>query len=324
METDPSRSLRGQESPTQEHAGSSQYRLPLPARGSFLSYPPQPKLKRLQHPVWTENKAKLIERYLYYFVLITHHGTYIDGFAGPQRPDQPNMWAAKLVLESEPMWFRHFYLFDNNKGQFSALERLRASQPTVDHKGARLHRDIDVQCTDFNVAVHKLLGSGVIAQKEATFCLLDQRTFECHWATLKALAGYKREGELKIELFYFLPQHWIKRALSGVTRNTLQVSDWWGKEDWSELRGMPADSIRQATVSRIQNELHYKTATPWPIFERHDGGRIMYSMIHATDHPEAPHLMSRAYEKAVQPKETSEQLGLHYEEPVPEPHDSRP
>ena len=33
--------------------------------------------------IWTENKASLIARYLYYFVLVTKHGTYVDGFAGP-------------------------------------------------------------------------------------------------------------------------------------------------------------------------------------------------------------------------------------------------
>ncbi len=49
---------------------------------------------------WTENKAKLIERYLFYFVLVTKHGTYIDGFAGPQ--GVPQNWAAQLVLETEP------------------------------------------------------------------------------------------------------------------------------------------------------------------------------------------------------------------------------
>ena len=201
------------------------------------------------------------------------------------------------------------------------LERLRAHQPTVDSKGAKLHRDILVECADFNVAVHKLITSGLIGQKEATFCLLDQRTFECHWATLRALAEYKRAGELKIELFYFLPHQWIKRALSGVTKSTRQLSDWWGKEDWAELVGMSADSIKEAVVSRFKNELGYKTATPWPIYERQSGGRIMYFMIHATDHPEAPHLMSRAYEKAVQPKETSEQLGFPYETAVPEPDD---
>lgn len=48
------------------------------------------KLRPLRNPIWTENKARLIERYLYYFVLITKHGTYIDGFAGPQYADRPD------------------------------------------------------------------------------------------------------------------------------------------------------------------------------------------------------------------------------------------
>lgn len=58
----------------------------------------EPMIKRPRHPIWTENKARLIERYLRYFVMITKHGTYIDGFAGPQEPGQPEMWAAKLVM----------------------------------------------------------------------------------------------------------------------------------------------------------------------------------------------------------------------------------
>ena len=37
----------------------------------------------MTHPVWTDNKASLISRYIYCFELVTHHGTYIDGFAGP-------------------------------------------------------------------------------------------------------------------------------------------------------------------------------------------------------------------------------------------------
>lgn len=65
-----------------------------------LRRPPRTKLPA--EPIWTQNKAKLIERYLYYFAIIAKHGTYMDGFAGPQQPDKPEMWAAKLVLESHP------------------------------------------------------------------------------------------------------------------------------------------------------------------------------------------------------------------------------
>ena len=55
-----------------------------------------------RNPIWTESKAKLIERYLFYFVQITYHGTYIDAFAGPQEPEKHEMWSAKLVIESKP------------------------------------------------------------------------------------------------------------------------------------------------------------------------------------------------------------------------------
>src|SRR6266403_1537292 len=89
------------------------------------------KLRPLRNPIWTENKANLIERYLYYFVLITKHGTYIDGFAGLQRPEAIDTWAAKLVLESEPRWLRHFY-FDVGQKQASQLRTLKRSQPERD------------------------------------------------------------------------------------------------------------------------------------------------------------------------------------------------
>ena len=76
---------------------SSLFELPT----STESGPTEPKVKRPFEPIWTENKAKLIERYLYYFVLITKHGTYIDGFGGPQKFTKPETWAAKLVLENQ-------------------------------------------------------------------------------------------------------------------------------------------------------------------------------------------------------------------------------
>jgi hypothetical protein len=98
------------------------FRLPEQAR-------PEPKVRMLRHPIWTENKAKLLERSLYYFVLITKHGTYIDGFAGPQNAADANTWAAKLVLESEPRRLRNFHLFDASKRQVQRLQALVHEQP---------------------------------------------------------------------------------------------------------------------------------------------------------------------------------------------------
>lgn len=283
---------------------------PLPFPGGLPERPsPEPLVKRLRHPVWTENKAKLIERYLYYFVLVTHHGTYIDGFAGPQEPDKPETWAAKLVLESEPRWLKHFHLFDNDKNQVEYLRALKSRQPVRDHKGKKIYRDIHIYEGDFNTRVNELLSAGTIKANEATFCLLDQRTFECHWSTVKALAEYKTQGNNKIELFYFLPIGWLGRALAAI-QNEKILKDWWGRDDWSELRNMREQQRVEGFVERFVKELNYKSVKPWPIFERQSGGRIMYYMIHATDHPVAPGLMFRAYERAVQPKEPFEQLPL--------------
>ena len=87
--------------------------------------PPSPikieKKFKDRNPIWTECKAKLIERYLYYFVQITHSRTYIDAFAGPQETDKPEMWSAKLVIESYPRWLRKFYLFEINPASINLL-----------------------------------------------------------------------------------------------------------------------------------------------------------------------------------------------------------
>jgi len=82
--------------PNNPHDPIPLFPLPPPA-------PPEPRVK-LRVPMWTAHKARFIERYLYYFVQVTKHGTYIDGFASPQQPDDVDMWTAKRVLESEPRW----------------------------------------------------------------------------------------------------------------------------------------------------------------------------------------------------------------------------
>jgi hypothetical protein len=62
-------------------------------------------------------------------------------------------------------------------------------------------------------------------------------------------------------------------------------------------------------VGRFKRELGYLSVRAWPIYERENGGAVMYYMIHATDHPEAPKLISRAYRNTVSPLEQLD-LGL--------------
>jgi hypothetical protein len=138
--------------------------------------PPKPlRVIAPSNPVWTENKAQFIMRYLRYFVYITKHGTYIDGFAGPQVERETDCWAAKLVLESEPKRIRHFHLCDANPSQVARLEKLKTAQPTHDCSGKPVNRDIAVYPGDFNQQVDKILDAGTISEKEATFCVKGGR-----------------------------------------------------------------------------------------------------------------------------------------------------
>jgi len=260
-------------------------------------------LYSIKRPLWTANKSALIERYLRTFVFITHHGTYIDLFTGPQQPKQLDTWAAKRVIEIEPKWLRHFYLFEKHPNRIEQIEEL---------KRQNIDRHIEAFPGDCNVRIHELLGRNDIREKEATFCLLDQRTFQCHWSTVKALATYKKEGN-KIELFYFFPKAWYARAIAGI-RNTEILKQWWGRDDWRRVVLWPAMKCVTEMEERFRNELGYKSSRAFPIYKDAQGRSIMYWMIHATDHHLAPAEMMRAYNAVGLdlPPETAEQLTLLY------------
>jgi three-Cys-motif partner protein len=252
-------------------------------------------------PVWTSNKAKLIAKYVRFFMLVTKHGTYIDGFAGPQtEADGEELWSAKLVLGIQPRWLTDFFLFDVSAEQCRRLREMVATRPPSDRKRGEKPQNIRVIEGDCNERIAGLLKSGQIPTKHAAFALLDQRTFECRWETVNALAQHKTKGDRKIELFYFLPTGWLDRALAA-TKSDCTVSDWWGTDDLKPLYEKRGMERAEFLANRMRIELGYQFATPWPVYEGPRSRRVMYHMIHATDHPEAPQLMSRAYRQTVDP-----------------------
>jgi len=253
--------------------------------------------------VWTEHKANFIQRYLKLFIQITKHGTYIDGFAGPQRSSMENAWSARLVLQIRPPRLRHFFLCEENAKSFRALQRCVAEAPKQKDRTVELFKG------DFNRRVDEILRSRFITEREATFVLLDQRMFECHWKTVEKLAAKKKS--MKVELFYFFGSGWVKRALAGITKNTEIVERWWGRGDYSGLKDKSREEISQILVERLGNELGYKHVTPYPIFKREKNNIVMYQMLHATDHDAAPELMNRAYRQAVRnSQKVAEQLSF--------------
>ncbi len=246
--------------------------------------------KGINCPLWTENKALLIQEYIKLFTYITKHGAYIDGFAAPQRRNHAEKCSAKLVLENQPQRIRDFWLCDIDTDGIALLEEIKAKYLT---KGTR----IDVIPGDFNLTVNKILASGRIKEKTAPFALLDQRTFECEWATVQKLAAHKKDR--KIEIFYFFPTGWIDRSIAAIkTPEKIDIAErWWGRPDWRDLKGI--NGVERATMlaTRFRDDLGYKWAHPYAIHDARYKGRTMYHMVHATDHDEAPTLMLRAYRK---------------------------
>ncbi|MEW6058769.1 MAG: three-Cys-motif partner protein TcmP [Actinomycetota bacterium] len=265
------------------------------------------KAKRKELPgarLWTGNKARLIAEYLYRFVLVTKHGTYIDGFAGPQDLRHPEVCAARLVIERkhQPPWIRHYHLFELNPRSVDALDALRAEK-------AHPEREIIVYQGDFNNRVREILRPDMIDDAEATFALLDQRTFECHWRTVELLANYRRvERAYKIELFYFLADWWLGRAAGG--SRPPRLAAWWGGPGSYEIVRMRSPQRADIMTRRFVDELGYTFVNPYAIYERRGGGRLVYYMIHATDHPDAPRLMDEAYRDAVLPHNAPEEITL--------------
>lgn len=255
----------------------------------------------MRYPIWTEHKARLIERYLYLFVQITKHGTYIDGFAGPQDPDKPDLWSARLVLLKRPYFLRRFFLYELDQAKIPLLERMVEEHlAQLKHEKRPPKRDVEIKSGDCNQLIPSLLESGQIGDKEATFCLLDQRTFECHWSTVEAIAQYRTNG-YKIEQFYFMPAAWLDRSIAALGDLTI-LERWWGREDWPSLRDLNTKARLDLLCTRFESELGYAHVYAYPIFNRDNGGgRVMYHMVHATDHPEAPHLMGRAYNFVIKP-----------------------
>jgi hypothetical protein len=70
---------------------------------------------------------------------------------------------------------------------------------------------------------------------------------------------------------------------------------------------------------RFVKELGYRFFAAYPIYDRDEGNRIMYYMVHASDHEEAPALMVRTHVKAVRAllKETQLLLpGVAFSPPI--------
>lgn len=263
----------------------------------FPSREAQKEYKLIEYRLWTKNKARFIARYMRSFTYVTRHGTYIDAFAGPQNENSiSDTWAVKLVLENEPAWLRNFHLFDYKENQVEHLEDLKKNH-IENHPTLARKRKINIFPGDSNVTLPKFLSENPIRDKEATFCLLDQRSTECAWDTVRTVAEHKnRPDVLKIEIFYFLAQRWLDRSIRSWKTNQKQRGlRWWGREDIEDFLKLNSVERGVHLAKRFKTELGYRHAHPFPIQKEGETGVTMFWMIHASDHDRAPVLMNQAY-----------------------------
>jgi len=289
---------KGIEKDTEQLSFAERWEIP-PVTGNAV------EIDALPSPIWTETKARLIQNYLRLFLFITKHGAYIDGFAGPQDKQNSDSWAAKLVLELAPPWMKTFFLCELDRSSYADLVSMVQGQPGIPG------RQINHRQGDFNQWVNEVLASGNVTDNTATFALLDQRTTECHWATVEKIAAHKRGGT-KVELFYFFPTGWIHRAISETSDKSV-LDAWWGDDGWKQLEGIKQDQAVSLCLKRVQS-LGYRDVKSWPISSRELGaGRTMYHMIHATDHLDAPKLMYRAYKNLIGNVPAGEQTQFNFD-----------
>lgn len=248
--------------------------------------------RREEVPVRTRRKAHLIEHYIRGFQWVTKSGTYIDAFTGPHDRKNPETWAAKRVLDIKPRWFSNFFLVELDATNIVLIHKMVNAQPPKEKK--EKSRSVQVFHGDCNDVIPRLLRENTVTDS-AVFCLLDQRHLECKWSTVKALAEFRAEPNHKIELCYFFGSSWFDRSIKS-RKDFREVDEWWGGDGWRELAKIPDKHARAKMIcDRFKNELGYKYSIPWPIYE---GGRLMYFMIHSTDHDRAPGLMFGAYQNA--------------------------
>ena len=245
----------------------------------------RPGTKPTQGHLWTASKSKLIDEYIHRFLLVTKRGAYVDLFAGPQGETFSDDWSVKRVLERrspDNPSLRYYAVCDASPDQIVHLETLAHQHSNKPHR-------FNIYKGDANEHIDRMLDH---LPDMPTFCLIDQRTLECSWETVRKVAMHK--DQYKIEIFYFLAQAWIDRSWKS-TKDTERLRRWWGQDDYEDFIRLGSVYRAQAFCERFEHELGYAHVHPFSIHEKGERSKTMYYMIHASDHPRAPVFMSEAY-----------------------------
>lgn len=187
------------------------------------------------------------------------------------------------------------YFFEENTAQ---VRRIQAMVKSFENSERRGNPKVCITPGDSNKTIPSLFeqANHQLRPRQAVLALLDQRTSECSWDLVKHLSKLKPASaeSHKVEIFYFLAQGWLNRAVLSRTsgEKILETSQWWGDEEWSEFIELSEEQRPIRFCEKFQ-ELGYNFCQSYGM--RAENGRVMFWMIHATDHSRAPKIMQNAY-----------------------------
>jgi three-Cys-motif partner protein len=245
-------------------------------------------------PSQTNSKSRLIAQYISQSQNIRSlFGSISRTRRAVQATSCSRLWgAAKPSIYSPP-----FVILWKCEIEKRGIKQLKELKKKHHHKPSS--RRVAIMEGDFNETVKLILKSDRLTPRAAIFALLDQRNTECHWATVQALAA--RAGRTKIEILYFLGTSWLHRSLtqSRKAERIEEINKWWGNNDWKFLTELSQTEQVNVMAGRFLNELGYKHVTAYPIMQDELGKKKSFYLIHASDHSDAPKLMTRAYSQIV-------------------------
>jgi three-Cys-motif partner protein len=255
---------------------------------------------------WVLDKLGIVACYAHGFAIASQRERRwycIDGFAGPGvitlKGSGLRVPGAPLIaLRTQPE-FRRCIMLEQNR---IAVEALRARTAEFGDRAV-------VERGNVNVDLVPLIYTHA-ARSQPCLCVLDPEGAELQWATVAAIADFKRGLPHKVEQLILLPTdtgfipdlprrdeppELVQRDLRGI----------FGNDRWREIyirrrRGaLTPDEARTEYVrlyARGFRDLGYRTVLARPILRHGRLGATMYFLIFATDDEAARTVMDRCFE----------------------------
>ncbi len=259
---------------------------------------------------WTRHKLQILEEYLARFATASNsveHRIYLDLFAGwpdnqSRETNETILGSAHRAIAVQPP-FTRIGLFELGR----KAERLKTAL-NLAYPG---RPGIKVFPGDCNQTVGQALRELRPVNWAPTFAFIDQFASEIHWATLEQLAQF-RNGKTKTELWILFAPGMYGRGLA-VRKEAMNarygdtLTEMIGSEEWipivTDLRAgklTPAEAYSEWVHLfrwRLEQVLGYRHTYPFTM--KNTGGRDLYEMVFATDHPAGDRIMRGLYGKAL-------------------------